>query len=36
MLDTGVNLKSIRADQDTDAAAVAKVKAVLRAMGVAL
>lgn len=35
MLDTGVNLKDIRPEQDNDAATAAKVRSVLREMGVA-
>ncbi len=35
MLETGINLKQVSAAQDGDPAAVAKVLAVLRDMGVA-
>jgi hypothetical protein len=33
LLETGVNLRSVTADQDRDPAMVAKVSAVLRGMG---
>lgn len=35
MLETGINLKQVSAAQDSDPAAVSKVLAVLREMGVA-
>jgi hypothetical protein len=36
MLETGVNLKAVRPDQDHDQATVAKVLAVIEDMGVAV